>query len=180
MKFSASEARPPLLQLRGRPPEAAAAWGDWELRESLLDSGPADRHFVVEVESDGTTTLRFGDKPFGTRPASGTSFVVSYRVGNGVAGNVGAGALAHVVTDIDGIKADGVGNPLPARGGAEPESIEEVRRSAPAAFRTQERAVTADDYARVAERGARRRHLPLDGELAHGLPHRGSHGGLKG
>src|SRR5207253_3841844 len=45
-----------------------------------------------------------------------------------------------------------VRNPLPARGGTDPESIEHVRRMAPSAFRIQERAVTADDYARMAER----------------------------
>ena len=43
-------------------------------------------------------------------------------------------------------------NPLPATGGVDPESVEEVRRFAPVAFRTQERAVTAEDYARMAER----------------------------
>jgi predicted phage baseplate assembly protein len=46
----------------------------------------------------------------------------------------------------------GVRNPLPARGGCEPESVERVRQDAPSAFRRQERAVTEADYAEVAER----------------------------
>ena len=41
----------------------------------------------------------------------------------------------------------GVRNPLPAEGGLAPESIEQARLNAPSAFRTQERAVTPDDYA---------------------------------
>jgi predicted phage baseplate assembly protein len=41
---------------------------------------------------------------------------------------------------------------MPAAGGAEPENIEAVRRDAPSAFRTQERAVTPADYAVAAER----------------------------
>ena len=45
-------------------------------------------------------------------------------------------------------------NPLSAQGGIEPEAIEQVRQNAPHAFRTQERAVTPDDYAEVAERHA--------------------------
>src|SRR5205085_9849094 len=45
-------------------------------------------------------------------------------------------------------------NPLPAAGGIEPEDIEAARRDAPEAFRTQERAVTAADYAAAAERRA--------------------------
>ena len=51
-----------------------------------------------------------------------------------------------MVTNVAGI--DGVRNPLPAAGGVDPETVEDVRRFAPEAFRTQERAVTADDYAR--------------------------------
>ena len=45
-----------------------------------------------------------------------------------------------------------VRNPLPAVGGVEPESLEDVRQYAPSAFRTQERAVTPADYAEVTER----------------------------
>ena len=45
-----------------------------------------------------------------------------------------------------------VRNPLPAEGGIEPETMAEVRAYAPAAFRTQERAVTEADYAAVTER----------------------------
>jgi predicted phage baseplate assembly protein len=41
---------------------------------------------------------------------------------------------------------------MPAVGGLEPESIEDVRKNAPEAFRIQERAVTAEDYAAMAER----------------------------
>ena len=41
------------------------------------------------------------------------------------------------------------------RHGVEPESIEDVRQRAPAAFRTQERAVTEADYAEVTERDSR-------------------------
>jgi len=43
-------------------------------------------------------------------------------------------------------------NPLAAAGGVDPEDIDVVRRDAPHAFRTQERAVTPADYAAAAER----------------------------
>ena len=45
-----------------------------------------------------------------------------------------------------------VRNPRPAEGGIDPETATEVRAYAPAAFRTQERAVTEADYAEVTER----------------------------
>ncbi|TLF52874.1 putative baseplate assembly protein [Halomonas urmiana] len=122
----------------------------WSARRVLLDSRGSDAHFVVEVEDDGAARLRFGDATHGRRPASGTALCADYRIGNGPAGNVGADSIAHVITAEARIAA--VRNPLPARGGVAPESLEEVRRHAPQAFRTQQRAVTPADYAEVTER----------------------------
>jgi hypothetical protein len=127
-----------------------AVVSEWDPVRDLLRSSRNDRSFLAEVESDGTARLRFGDDRQGLRPPAGTSFKATYRVGNGLRGNVGADAIAHVATNVAGI--DHVRNPLPATGGVDPEPVEDVRRFAPVAFRTQERAVTADDYARMAER----------------------------
>ena len=122
----------------------------WRPQLDLLASGGDAAEFVVEVEHDGAATLRFGDGVHGRRPETGTAFEATYRVGNGVAGNVGADAVAHVATTHGGVL--GASNPLPAAGGVDPEPAEAVRRDAPEAFLVQERAVTVDDYARVTER----------------------------
>jgi hypothetical protein len=127
-----------------------AAGEPWTPEPDLLESGGDAPEFVVEVETAGAATLRFGDGVHGRRPDTGTSFTATYRVGNGVAGNVGAGALAHVVTLNGAIT--GVTNPIAAAGGVDPEPADAVRRDAPEAYRVQERAVTAADYARVSER----------------------------
>lgn len=121
---------------------------EWTAVPDLLDSGAEDPHLVAEVESDGSTRLRFGAHRHGRPPRAAEAFTVAYRTGNGVAGNVGAGAVGHVVTS-DG-RVVGVRNPLPAYGGVAPETIAQVRRRAPEAFRTQRRAVTPADYERVA------------------------------
>jgi predicted phage baseplate assembly protein len=105
---------------------------------------------VVEMESDGEATLRFGDGVHGLRPADGTAFEARYRVGNGTAGNVGADTLTWLAQAFAGI--EGVRNPLAAVGGADPESMEEVRQFAPQAFRWQERAVTTGDWVDVSQR----------------------------
>ena len=65
----------------------------------LLATAPTDTNFVVEVESDGTAHLRFGDDINGMRPASGTAFTATYRIGNGTAGNVGAESLIFLAAD---------------------------------------------------------------------------------
>jgi predicted phage baseplate assembly protein len=122
----------------------------WQPKKDLLDSEPDATEFVVEIETDGTAFLRFGDDRLGVRPEPMTTFTATYRVGNGVSGNVGAESLVHIVTDLTEVVE--IRNPLPAHGGIEPESMEDVRQRAPSAFRTQERAVTPEDYAEVTER----------------------------
>lgn len=122
----------------------------WLSVPDLLGSGPEAREFVVESEHDGSATLRFGDDYHGRRPDGGTQFSASYRIGNGAAGNIGLESLAHVVSsDARVLRAV---NPLPAQGGVDAESAEDIRRDAPEAWRVQERAVTPEDYAEVTGR----------------------------
>ncbi|GKS56845.1 putative baseplate assembly protein [Nitrospira sp.] len=126
---------------------------DWTPRRDLLNSGRFVADFVLETDRDSTAHLRFGDGvSAGKKPDGGTSFVATYRVGNGRAGNVGAEAISRIVSNFSGFQR--VRNPLPARGGIDAETMEEVRQFAPQAFRTQQRAVTEADWAEVAGRHA--------------------------
>ena len=124
--------------------------GTWSAQQDLLASDAFARHFVVEIESNGVAQLRFGDGISGRRPAAGAAFRASYRHGNGTRGNVGAGAIGCIVWPGEGIRR--VRNPIAATGGVDPESLVQVRQFAPQAFRKQERAVTAGDYAEITER----------------------------
>jgi predicted phage baseplate assembly protein len=82
------------------------------------------------------------------------SITARYRIGNGRAGNIGRESLVHVASPS--VLADwpdliAIRQPIAARGGADPESIEEVRQLAPRAFRAEQfRAVTEKDYERAA------------------------------
>ena len=122
----------------------------WTARRDLLNSSGDAEEFVTEIDNDGAAVIRFGDDVHGRRPEPGTEFFARYRVGNGRSGNVGADSLRHIALNIPEVKA--VRNPLPAQGGQEPESLEDVRQRAPVAYRVQERAVTPVDYAEVTER----------------------------
>jgi hypothetical protein len=136
---------------QARPQVTLQGDGDsWYPQADLLNSDRFAPEFVVEMERDGSAFLRFGDGVLGRQPAAGATFTATYRVGNGRAGNVGADALRVVVTDLAGLQR--VRNPLPATGGTEAETLDQVRLYAPQAFRTQERAVTEADYAAVAQR----------------------------
>lgn len=145
--------RAALPQVRLSPPDGAGP--TWTPQYDLLASAPDAPHFVVEREEDGTSRLRFGNGDLGRAPQPGVALRADYRIGSGRAGNVGAETIVHAVFR-DGPR-EGVTikprNPLPAQGGVEPEPLAEVRLLAPDAFRqTLARAVTADDYARLAER----------------------------
>jgi hypothetical protein len=121
----------------------------WTPEQDLLDNGESDQVFVVEVEADGSATLRFGDNVNGLSPDAGTSFAASYRIGNGAAGNVGPDSLVMLAAADARIQS--CRNPLPAVGGTEPETSDQIRRRAPQAFLTQERAVTMADYDAMTE-----------------------------
>ncbi|TPQ34845.1 putative baseplate assembly protein [Bradyrhizobium guangdongense] len=125
----------------------------WQSHRTLLNSAADANDFVVEVDDDGGAALRFGDDDHGVRPEAGTEFSAVYRIGNGTAGNVGGEAIFHIVAAPGEVAAiSAVRNPLPAAGGVDPETADDVRRNAPEAFRRQERAVTPEDYAEVTER----------------------------
>ena len=130
--------------------ELGPAATQWTAQSDLLSSPATQPDFVVEMGHNGIATLRFGDGSLGKRPDGSALFRATYRAGNGLAGNVGAEAIAHVVT-ADALIYE-CRNPLAARGGRQPETPAEVRRRAPRAFRRQERAVTAADYQEMAQR----------------------------
>ncbi len=129
------------------------SFSTWTARRDLLASAQFTRDFVIEIGIDSTPTLRFGDGVNGLAPATGGSFAATGRFGCGRDGNIGQGALGHVVLPAAQQGAIiTVTNPLPAGGGAAPEPLTSIRIAAPQAFRLQDRAVTAADYAEVAMR----------------------------
>lgn len=146
----------------GQDPREALPWvrltsngtQPWTAVRDLLASAPDDHHHVVETDDAGRAQLRFGDGELGRLPEADHAFAARYRVGNGPAGNVGAGTIVVAVTRnrLSGVTL-APRNPLPAAGGTAPEPVAEVKLFAPHAFRKElARAVTADDYARLAER----------------------------
>jgi hypothetical protein len=144
-----------LLRVPGNDPEL------WTAVPHLLDSGPFDQVFVAEVDNAGQAVLRFGDDQYGRRPVDVTGATLRQRIGNGATGNLGAGALVHLVTPdpadpldpanpgavLNFAKVAAVYQPLSARYGTDQQTVEQVRQWAPEAFRAvQYRAVTEADW----------------------------------
>ena len=117
----------------------------WHETESLFGLEPTDRVYTTRRNDAEETTVVFGDGVRGARPSSGSENVrAAYRVGLGKPGNLGAGRISQLVTRPLGVKD--VINPLPATGGADPESRDQARRNTPLALMALDRLVSIQDY----------------------------------
>jgi predicted phage baseplate assembly protein len=136
---------------RRRAPGAGAQPGEtWHPVASLDHAGPDDRVFEVVLDSQGGTTLWFGDGHHGAAlPPGHNNVQANYRVGGGAAGNVAAGTLCAVRKRVAGIRQ--VTNPLAATGGVDAEPIDALRLRAPRRLQASGRIVTLGDYASFAE-----------------------------
>ncbi|SHF55826.1 putative baseplate assembly protein [Streptoalloteichus hindustanus] len=118
----------------------------WRRVDDFLASRPGDRHYTVDV---ATGAVSFGDGRRGRIPPVDAEIIaVAYRHGGGAAGNVPAGAITTLLSELPGV--DAATNLRPATGGADQQSLADLRREAPALLRHQNRAVTAADYAALA------------------------------
>lgn len=144
-----------LLDMDPRTARPAVAIENWTRVDTLLDSDPADAHFVTEIDNAGRGVIRFGDGAAGRTVPPNEVLKVTYHVGHGPLFDVSSHAIVHVInpgTVQNAAVISSVRNPLPAWGGAPPEPIEDVKLTAPASLRAGlYRAVTEDDYARAAE-----------------------------
>lgn len=117
----------------------------WQQVDSLLNSGPADTHYIVRRDEVGVAWVEFGDNQYGMIPRRGVDNIRSaYRVGGGLKGNVPALTIDDPVTPIGSLSL--VFNARPASGGTDTEAAADAVKRAPRIFRAMNRAVTAGDY----------------------------------
>ena len=134
----------------GRRPQldVAVAASYWTWVETLYGAGPDDRVFVVRMGADGTATIQFGDGVTGSRLPSGVANVVAgYRFGAGAA-KPPPGSIKQAATAVRDLTR--VWSPLSPYGGADAESADAIRETAPAAMLSLGRAVSTADYLALA------------------------------
>jgi len=106
--------------------------------------------YFIQAAENNLYEITFGDGLFGRRPLNEALITVKYIITNGSDGN---GVKAFSLSDDLGFLNGGTANPSTitvnreSQGGANQESIESVRFTAPRYFATQQRAVSSDDYA---------------------------------
>jgi len=145
---------------------------------NMLTAGKDDRVFVVDPV-DGTLTFGNGIRGRMAPVGSNNILVELYRVVPGLRGNIGPGDIEVCEPLGDSVR---VSNVLPASGGRDAESIEEIVRRAPTLLTSRDRAVTAADFETIAKqasgevaRAACSGHMGEDGTVSVVvLPHRRS------
>lgn len=119
----------------------------WTYYEHLIDADPQTPAYTLRTDESGRVSVVFGDNVNGKVPAPGAPIRAMYRVGGGSIGNVGPGQLTRIVTTI----APGVTvtNQASATGGADAETLAQIKVNAPRSLYSLRRAVTLDDYANL-------------------------------
>jgi predicted phage baseplate assembly protein len=134
-------------------------WDEWTEVDNFADSGPAERHFVLdrrvgEISFGPAVRLADGSvSNFGAIPAKGSTVRIrSYRTGGGSKGNVAKGAISILRSSIPFVSR--VENRWAAWGGVDGETLEEAKVRGPLQMRTRNRAVTAEDFEQLAQQAA--------------------------
>jgi len=132
--------------------DGGGTWVRWHEVENFFDSQPTSRHYLCDPIKGEVT---FGDGRKGwVPPTARDSIKCEYRVGGGVAGNVGANTLTVLKQSIAFVQ--GVNNPFPAQGGADAETLDEAKRRGTYAIKNRDRAITSEDYESLALAASRR------------------------
>lgn len=109
--------------------------------------GGGGRVFTLEERPDGTPFIKFGDGVFGRKLNPGEVIAITYRTGGGSAGNIPEQTLNTVIGSNPIVSS--VTNTGDFSGGADEQSIEQLRQLIPASLRTLERAVAEQDYSDI-------------------------------
>lgn len=118
----------------------------WQPVEEFFDSSVASRHYLVERI---TGEVRFGDGVHGMIPPIGRDSIrATYQIGGGRRGNVGASEISTLKTSIPYV--DRVTNHEAAGGGSDTEMLQAVFERGPHLIRHRKRAVTEEDFERLA------------------------------
>ena len=144
------------LKVRIFESSSSSVYNTYEQANNILDVGAEDRVFYISEVEDEKYELFFGDGVLGKKLSNGQVVEISYVATNGAATN-GAKKFTYNGSIVDG---DGNSILVPftvntlntvsaASGGADIESIDNIKFNAPKYFGSQNRAVTGNDFSAI-------------------------------
>lgn len=126
----------------------------WTPVDHIVFSNDIDKVYQIDLNPNNTVTIKFGDGERGVVPQITDVLTIEYITTDAEEGRVGA----HSLTILDdSIMHEGkviefnVDNELASVGGASAQSSSSIRELAPAAIKSQGRAVTLEDFENLAK-----------------------------
>ncbi len=123
-------------------------WVRWQFRPHLFYSGPDDRHYMLERTAG---RLIFGDGQHGRIPTIAANNIMArrYQTGGGLVGNVPSNSITQLLGVAPFVQ--GVSNPIAAEGGANAETVTDVKTRGPQTLRHRGRSLSVADYEALAQ-----------------------------
>lgn len=147
----------------------------WEKVDFFTDSNPR-REYRVEFDSNYAAFVIFGNNRSGLVPSVGSRIRITYRTGGGSRGNL----VSNAVEKETIVSVSGLDFPVPvffknytkAQYGYDGDTIEDIRRNLPAWIKTQDRAVTGEDYKTLTDQFS----TPYQGQIGKSIAVLRNHG----
>ena len=121
--------------------------------ETFAFSGPTDQHFVQSVDENKNVIITFGDGTNGLIPPLGDGITINYNSCDGEDANVAANTVTNIVSTLPTPPTGytiATSNPSRASGGTEVEDLASLKKHIPLQLRTNNRAVTEQDFVDIA------------------------------
>ena len=135
------------LRVRVQSNEESSSFDVYTKFETLKNVDSESKVYYLQENPSGYYEVYFGDGVTGFKPTNNNIVTVDYVTTKGTESN-GAN-LFTMVDDIGTFDNIAISLDSAAAGGAEEETMESIRFNAPLTFISQNRAVTADDYASI-------------------------------
>jgi hypothetical protein len=122
---------------------------EWSYVDNLVVADPDASVWTTYLDDQQFLHIVFGDNVAGRIPPNGAQVTCSYRYGAGARGNVAGGTITQITPPIAGVSVVNAAD-SPCNGGADNESIDQMRYSIPRAAKLRDRAITLQDFADLA------------------------------
>ena len=134
----------------------------WQEVRHITDYEPTDLVFTTYTDENDNVFINFGDGVSGVIPTLYSEIRAKYTVGGGAVGNVPVNVLNNIIyvpglteLQVSALQASiTVTNTAVGLGGSDAESTDQIRALAPLALRSNNRAVTLQDYADLSYQAA--------------------------
>lgn len=129
--------------------DEGSGFREWNRVDNFVDSTAVSRDYTAVINENDEAVITFGDGVFGKIPLEHSNGIFcNYRIGGGVRGNVGANKICLLDSNLALVSS--TFNPDTADvEGQDKETLAEIKKNAPNAYRVKWGALTTKDFSDV-------------------------------